>query len=162
MTTVEADIEVVCPGMLEVLSIGKGDLKLSFDPEDADDTAKARVVIEEMLRKGYSIFVETDVGPARVQRFSPERMAYVITELAPGIEPTTGPTDDDGILDAEVVPDSPELAPGPTVAEQTGVGPPEDASVPPKRPRGRPKKTVDKDVPLAGSKATAVGRTAGG
>jgi len=32
MTTVEADIEVVCPGVLEVLSIGKGDLKLSFDP----------------------------------------------------------------------------------------------------------------------------------
>jgi hypothetical protein len=158
--TQTADIEVICPGMLEVLSVGHGDLKLSFDPGNEDDTQKAKAIIEEMLRKGYSIFVETDVGPARVQRFSAERMAYIITELAPGNELPSGPApspalESGPVLDAEVVNE-------PTVAKQTGVGPPEDASVPPRRKPGRSKKTVEKDVPVAGSKATAVGRTAGG
>lgn len=146
MTIQEAQIDVVCPGVLAVLSIGKGDLKLSFDENDEEDTAKARAVIEEMLRKGYSIFVETDVGPARVQRFSPDRAAYIITELAPGNELPSGP------------PEPKALPPGPIVAEQAGGGPAEPA----KKPRGRPRKTQSKEVPLAGSKATAVGRTAGG
>jgi len=47
------------------------------------------VVIEEMLRKGYSIFVET-TRPGACAALQPERMAYVITELAPGIEPAPG------------------------------------------------------------------------
>lgn len=165
MTIQEAQIDVVCPGILAVLSIGKGDLKLSFDENNEEDTAKARAVIEEMLRKGYSIFVETDVGPARVQRFSPDRAAYIITELAPGISETSGPAGPT-ILDAEIVDDDPALAPGPSIAAQTGVGPPEGAPAPKKR-TGRPKgstnkKTQEREVPLAGSKATAVGRTAGG
>lgn len=145
----EADIEVVCPGMLEVLSIGKGDLKLTWG-SDPDDEAKARATIEEMLRKGYAIFVETDVGPARVQRFSAERMTYVITEVADGHELPTGPV-------------VPALEAGPqSVAEATGVGPPEPATPQPKKRGGRPRKTKETEVPLAGSKATAVGRTAGG
>lgn len=154
------EFEVSGPGMLEVLSIGRGDLKLTFDPENPDDSIKAKAVIEEMLRKGYSIFVETDVGPARVQRFSAERMAYVIVELAPGNELPSGPAPaaalgTEHIVDAEVVDE-------PSVAEQTGVGPPEDATVPAKKPPARSKKTKETDMPLRGSRATVVGRTAGG
>jgi hypothetical protein len=147
MTTADAHVEVICPGMLDVLSIGKGDLKLSFDPENSDDTEKAKAVIEEMLRKGYSIFVETDVGPARVQRFSAERMAYIITELAPGNVLPSGPAP------------SPALAPGDVIVDAEvleDVEGPQEGSIP------NPKKTVEKEVPVAGSRATAVGRTAGG
>lgn len=130
MTTTEAHIEVVCPGMLEVLSVGKGDLKLTLGGEDPNDVANARRIIEEMLRKGYSIYVETDKGPSRVKKFNPKRMTYIITELTEEAE---------------------ELAAAPTPPTSTN------------RPAGRPKKsTTEREVPVAGSRATSVGRTAGG
>lgn len=109
--------EVFCPGMLEVLSIGKGDLKLMLDGSSPDDVEKAKALIEEMLRKGYSIFVETDKGPVRVKKFNPKRMTYIV-----GDEPEEG-----------------AAAPVPS-----------------------PKKRKERQVPVSGSRATAVGRTAGG
>lgn len=112
----DAQIEVICPGMLEVLSVGKGDLKLSMDPNNPADVENARKVIEEMLAKGYSIFVETDDGLSRVKRFNPKRMTYVITEFVEG------------------------------AAE----------------PAAKPRRTRDRNIPVAGSKAKAIGRTAGG
>lgn len=132
-TTMEAEIEVVCPGMLEVLSVGKGDIKLTIGGDDPEETDKARLIIEEMLRKGYGIFVETDDGLSRVKGFNPKRMTYVIAEVV-------GPE----------LPAAPERAALPA-------GP-----APAKRGPGRPRKVVDKEVPVAGSRAKAVGRTAGG
>lgn len=117
------------PGVLEVLSIGRGDLTLHVGTND-DDRDRARQLIEEMLRKGYAIFVETDDGPERVVAFNPSRMTYTIAD---------GP--------------DPEAA---------GAAPPDDAPTPPpprKATKAR-KRTTEK--PVAGSRATAVGRTAGG
>lgn len=111
-----AHFEIVTPGCLEVLSVGKGDLKLTVGGDDPEDTEKARALITEMLRKGYGIFVETDKGLTRVKRFNPKRMTYVISEIV------------------------------------------EDA-LPAKE---KPRRVVDKHVPVAGSKATAIGRTSGG
>jgi hypothetical protein len=90
-------------------------------------------VIEEMLRKGYTIFVETDDGPTRVQSFNPKRMTYTIAD----------------------VPDENALPTGPTPPPALAAGPPNKAT----KPR---KKVGKKEVPVAGSKATAVGKTAGG
>jgi hypothetical protein len=78
-----AEVEVVCPGMLEVLSVGKGDIKLTVGGDDPEEVDKGRKVIEEMLRKGYGIFVETDRGLTRVKKFNPKRM-----------RPRCGPPDD--------------------------------------------------------------------
>lgn len=114
------DVEVICPGMLEVLSVGKGDLKISMDPNNAADVANARALIEEMLAKGYGIFVETDDGLTRVKKFNPKRMTYVITE----------------VVDAPAAVSTPSGKAG--------------------------KRTRDREVPVAGSKAKAIGRTAGG
>jgi hypothetical protein len=119
--TETAEFGVFCPGMLEVLSIGKGDLKLTIGGDNPEDTEKARKLIQEMLEKGYAIFVETDKGPTRVKRFNPHRMTYIISE----------------------VPDEPALEPAKTS----------------KAPKKKAKET---HVPVAGSRATAVGRTAGG
>lgn len=113
-----AQIEVVCPGMLEVLSVGKGDVKLTVGGDDPAEIAKAKRIIEEMLAKGYGIFIETDEGLTRVKRFNPKRMTYVISELAD---------------------------------EPAGAAPAK---------RGR--RVKDKEVAVAGSRATAIGRTAGG
>ena len=113
-----AQIEVICPGVLEVLSVGKGDIKLVVGGDSPEEIEKGRQVIEEMLRKGYAIFVETDKGPSRVKKFNPRRMTYLISEIAEG-EPA-------------------------------------DSGGPQKR------KVTQKEVPVAGSRAKAVGRTAGG
>ena len=111
-----ANIEVVCPGMLEVLSIGKGDIKLTIDPGKPEDVENARKMIEEMLRKGYGLFVEGPSGRlTRVKKFNAKRMEYVITEVVEH-------------------------------AETKPVG----------------KRTREKKIPVAGSKAKAIGRTAGG
>lgn len=111
-----AEIEVVCPGMLEVLSVGKGDIKLSINPDNPKDVEGARAMIEEMLAKGYGIFVELPSGRlSRVKKFNPKKMEYIISE----------------------------------VVEQ-----------PDAKPAG--KRTRDRHIPVAGSKAKAIGRTAGG
>lgn len=116
-----AEIEVISRGVLEVLSVGKGDIKISLDHTNPADVANARKLIEEMLSKGYGIFVETDDGLSRVKKFNPKRMTYVITEVVDAPEAST--TDD----------------------------------------AGKPaKRTRDKHIPVAGSKAKAIGRMAGG
>lgn len=120
-----AEFTVALQGSLEVLSIGKGDLRITIGG-DADDTEKARALITEMLEKGYAIFVETDEGLTRVKQFMPKRMTYVISDFGP-----TG---------------GPELDPAP--------------AEPKTKPKGRAKRT--REVPVGGSKAVAVGRTAGG
>ena len=116
-----AQIEVVCPGMLEVLSVGKGDLKITVGGPDPAEIEKGRKLIEDMLRAGYGIFVETDKGLTRVKRFNPKRMSYVVTEFPEG---------------------EPE--------EVAGHAP------------TRQRRTVERHVPVAGSRAKAIGRTAGG
>jgi hypothetical protein len=116
----EATFEVFCPGILDVLSIGKGDLRLDVggSPEDRE---RAKDLIGEMLEKGYSIFVETDDGPVRVMGFIASSMSYLI-------------------VDADTEP------------------------APPDKPDAKPakRKSTRKKVPVEGSKATAVGRSAGG
>jgi hypothetical protein len=132
-----AAIEVVCPGMLEVLSIGKGDLKLSIGGDDPEDIEKARQLITEMLKKGYSIFVETDKGPSRVKRFNPKRMTYIISEVVEDALPVADKRTDPR-------PGSP-VKPDEIITSH----------------RGR-RRVTDVHVPIAGSRATAIGRTAGG
>lgn len=137
----KAEFGVFCPGVLEVLSIGHGDLKLTLDTGDPEDVARARELIEEMLRKGYGIFVDTDEGPVKVHEFNPKRMTYIVLET-PGNELAAAPAPK-------------ALGPGePAVPDEV---------IPPKRGRGRPKKAAARrEVPVAGSRATAVGRTSGG
>lgn len=61
--------------VIEVLAVGKGDMKLTFD--EGDDK-KAKETITQMLRDGYQIFVETDKGLRRVKRFDVKHRAYVV------------------------------------------------------------------------------------
>ena len=130
-------------GMLEVLSVGKGDLKIAVGDSNKD-RADAQRLIEEMLRKGYTLFVETDDGPLKVTRFDPDAMAYVVA----------------GTPDVAPEPDLPR--PGfheqaPADGEAVNVAGPGQPIKPAAR-RGRKPRTV----PVAGSKTTAIGRTAGG
>lgn len=111
-----ARVTVVSPGSLEVLSVGKGELRLQVGGSPKD-RADAEQVIGEMLRKGYTLFVETADGLERVTEFLPGEMVYVVADAASG--------------------------------ETTAAKP-------------SAKRTAKRKVPVAGSRATAIGRTAGG
>lgn len=104
-------------GHLDVLSTGHGDIRLRIDESDEEGIEKARKTINDMLERGYSIFVERkDGSTSRVKRFDKRRLEYIIEE-------------------------------------------PPDEVAGASKPKGKPKQ---KRVPATKSKATAVGRTAGG
>lgn len=64
---------------LEILSCGAGDLEVKFDGEKPDEVAKARVMIMDMLRRGYALFVHGEGDEMiRVRRFSPKHDCYII------------------------------------------------------------------------------------
>lgn len=107
-------------GLIEVLSVGRGDLKVVISKASKVELEEGRRVITDMLKRGYAIFVEVAPGQLeRVTRFDPKRLEYIVES----------PTD-------------PALDEGP--------------KIPGRRGRGRGRYPADK------SKATAVGRTAGG
>lgn len=68
-------------GLLEVLNVGLGDLKVTFNKHDAAETAKARRMIEKLMRDGYAILVAgTDGTYSRVQGFDPATDSYIVAE----------------------------------------------------------------------------------
>jgi hypothetical protein len=67
-------------GNLDVLNVGHGHLKLTITEGDAAEIAKARRIIEDMMARGFAIFVETPKGLTRVKRFNSRRMTYVIDD----------------------------------------------------------------------------------
>ena len=72
-------------GLLEILNIGAGHLRFEFDGDNAAERNRAKAVILDMLRRGYSLFVETDQGLRRVKQFSKKHECYIVEE--PGAEP---------------------------------------------------------------------------
>lgn len=119
-------------GVLDVLQIGRGHLRMTIEEGNAVDVDRAKRVLEDMMRRGYAIFVEdADGATHRVKRFDPKRFVYVIDDTMSAV-PATGPED------AE-----------PAVPAQPRAG-------------GRRKAAPTKELPVGSSRATAVGRSAGG
>lgn len=67
-------------GTLEILNVGAGHLTLTVTAGDAIEVERARRIIEDMLRRGYAIFVETKQGLKPVRKFDPKRMVYLIDD----------------------------------------------------------------------------------
>ena len=89
-------------GTLSVLNCSAGDMKFSFNSADPLEAARAQRVVEDMLKRGYMLFVEVhqDDNPKkpkllrRVQGFDPQTTEYILadgpglpTEAVPTIEP---------------------------------------------------------------------------
>lgn len=128
-------------GVLDILSVGRGHLRLVVDPSDPKGVEDARRTIEDMMARGYSIFVETDDGTKRVKAFNAKRMTYLIDPPTPAADDPLAPQDA-----------AANIADG---LRPCGCG-----------PRGRHKRSCPLsgrvEVPVHKAKATAVGRTAGG
>jgi len=69
---------------LDVLNCGLGDLKLSFDPKNPVERERAARAVEDMLKRGYVIFVEHKGRTERVKTFDPKKCEYIISDV-PGV-----------------------------------------------------------------------------
>ena len=119
-------------GSLSVLNVGAGDLTITFDPGNAEETVKGLRMLMDMQRRGYLIAVKLPDGSyVRAEEIDPTAGAYVIS--------------------------LPEDAPPALLATMQAVAL-ETAADQPKR-RGRPRKVK---VPIATSEAVGVARSAGG
>ena len=74
------------PG-LDVLNCGMGHLEFNFDKSSPKDVAEAKKVIEDMLRRGYTIIVEHEGETHRVTSFDPEQEVYYVEMPAEPAEP---------------------------------------------------------------------------
>lgn len=67
-------------GHLDILNCGAGHLSFTFKKDDREEVAKAKRVIQDMLRRGYAIFVDQDGELKRVKRFNHDKEEYIIEE----------------------------------------------------------------------------------
>lgn len=65
---------------LSVLNCMAGDMKFSFDSNDPQEVERARRVVQDMLARGYIIFVETPKGLRKVTGFNPKNDTYIIAD----------------------------------------------------------------------------------
>jgi hypothetical protein len=68
------------PGTLQVLNVGTGDTKYTFNKESPQETETARGVVEAMLKAGYMLFVQVPGSDKlrRVLTFDPATDEYIV------------------------------------------------------------------------------------
>lgn len=87
-------------GTVGILNVGAGDTKLSFDPKNPVERARAAKIVEDMLRRGYALLVQVGKrkGEPLYQRataFDPKTCEYIVAG---------GPDDEVDIGREEAVP----------------------------------------------------------
>lgn len=139
-------------GAVNILSVGEGHIRLTFDNQDTADTIRAQRIVKDMLRRGYALLIATKgddgtVSWSRAKDFDESTNEYIVVDYDP--EAWRPPNKEDAIK-AEQVDDLPQsdVDDGPALPHG----------------RGRPKKGTfpTKRVPAGKSEAISVGRTAGG
>lgn len=65
-------------GELSVLNCNAGDINISFDGSNPLEVERAKRIIEDMLRRGYALFVQVGEELKKVKRFDPKTCEYII------------------------------------------------------------------------------------
>jgi hypothetical protein len=77
-------------GCLEILNVQAGDMKITFDTGNIAETIRAKRIITDMLRRGYALVVEVERDGKRAyeraQGFDEKTGEYIIADFAP-VEP---------------------------------------------------------------------------
>lgn len=68
-------------GALEILNVGAGDVKITYDREDVAEAIRAKRIIKDMLKRGYALLVEIDGKWQRIKSFDEKHGEYVIADL---------------------------------------------------------------------------------
>lgn len=70
------------PGTMNVLSVGRGDMKINFNSDNPEEVEQAKSMVRDMLRSGYMIFVEVEEDGKKVTKkvhdFDEKHCEYVI------------------------------------------------------------------------------------
>lgn len=128
-------------GELAVLSVGEGDIKLSFDPNKPAERIRAARIVKDMLRRGYALMVEVGGKWTRVREFDETVCEYIIADFDP-----------------EASHEQSETAPAGGAAAAASEG---DAGQPAKPATGK-RGPYRKRVPAASAKGVSVAPIAGG
>src|SRR5213596_1727716 len=70
-------------GYLEILNVGAGDIKISFDKDDPAELIRAGRMVRDMLHRGYALLVKEGERWTRVREFDESTGEYVIADFAP-------------------------------------------------------------------------------
>jgi hypothetical protein len=70
-------------GIVEILNVGDGDTKLTFDKDNPAERKRAAKIVKDMLDRGYCLLVqigEDEKGPIyrRATAFDPDTCEYII------------------------------------------------------------------------------------
>jgi hypothetical protein len=126
-------------GVLEILNVQGGDVKITFDKDNPQESIRAKRIVSDMLRRGYALVVEVerdgDRKYERAQGFDEKTGEYIIADFDP-------------VAAQEA--DTEEVAGTPPSASE-----PMQATL---KKRGR----TTKRLPMETTKATGIGRSAGG
>jgi hypothetical protein len=141
MTIIGGKGEIGLHGTVGILNVGEGDTKLSFDPNNPQERERAAKIVTEMLRLGFAIMIEVEIGGEklfrRVHAFDESTCEYVIFGDAhePAAAATTGEARAEGT-------EAPGAPPAP-------------------KPKGRRARTST-IIPASAVRAVGVARSAGG
>jgi len=79
-------------GGLSVLSVDKGDFKITFDKNVPGERERAAKTVEDLLKRGYAIMVDLPNGKTRrVRKFNSKTCEYIIKDVPPAELPAQAP-----------------------------------------------------------------------
>lgn len=81
-------------GEVAILNVGAGDTKLSFDPKNPTEVARAARIVKDMIRRGFALLIEVgrdDKGPLyrRAHDFDETTAEYIVAGNPGEIEDQT-------------------------------------------------------------------------
>jgi hypothetical protein len=154
-------------GVLEILNVQGGDVKITFDQQNVSDAIRARRIVTDMLRRGYALVVEIERNGEkayeRIQGFDEARGEYIVADFD-AMAAHESDMDDAADRLRKVAEQEDRLR---ELNRRAAAYPPEEAA--PKMDEEEPAATEKKKqgrpstrMPMESTKATAVGRSAGG
>jgi len=85
---------------ISILSVGRGDLRLSFDLTNPLEARRAESIVTDLMKQGYAVMVQVgknEVGPLfqRLKAFDPKTSEYIVFGDPPVAEtqPASAPTE---------------------------------------------------------------------
>lgn len=69
-------------GELSILNVGRGDVEVKFSKKDQGDIARAKLMIEDMMKRGYALLVKQGDKYSTVQKFDPKKEVYIVVNVA--------------------------------------------------------------------------------
>jgi hypothetical protein len=143
-------------GTVNILNVGEGDIKLSFDKANPAEVIRASRIVTDMLKRGYALLVAVPPTPGnefakpvytRVHGFDQNTNEYIIADFDPSVAQETNTDEETNQEDEALSSSSQEATEGATPARKS---------------RRRPPKVTTTRIAASTTSAIAVPRTAGG